>query len=81
VICSHIHGDLVTGADCLKFEVHLATRTIEKLALGATLTVLIDVNIMASERDQANSMSNELIMESTCVLMDLYQVDRHSWYL
>ena len=81
VVGSDIQGDLIAGADSLKFEVNLAPRAIEELAGWATFTVLIVVNIVASQGDQPDSVSDELIMQGTGVLVNLNQIDRHSGYL
>ena len=48
----------------------LATRTIEELAGWATLTVLVIINVMTSQWDQTDPVSDELIMKGTSVLMD-----------
>ena len=78
VISCHIHRHLITWADSLQFEVHLASRAIEELASWATLTVLKIVHIVASQRNQADPVSNKLIMQGAGVLMNLNLVDSHS---
>jgi len=50
----------------------------EPLAPGALITELKVVDVLGDERDQADAVSDELIMEGARVLLDLNKIESHS---
>ena len=50
----------------------------EPLAPGALITELKVVDVLGHERDQADAVSDELIMEGARVLLHLNKIESHS---
>jgi hypothetical protein len=51
----------------------------EPLAFGALLTELKVVDILGYERDKADTVCDELIMKGSSILLDLNEIESHSW--